>query len=163
MPTRSRPCAPRPTPRGFPLPEMLAVLTIVGVLAVVAMPRLDIALGLRDAAARDEVIAALHHARQTAVAHRRLVCVAIGTGGVNLTLAATRPATACTATLAPPDGGARWADRAAPSASPTSVLYVQPVGRITRDGAGLAGDTVWTISLPGQPPVVVQGETGHVQ
>ena len=45
--------------------ELIAILILVGVLAVVAMPKLDVAVSLRNDTARDEVLAALRYAGQT--------------------------------------------------------------------------------------------------
>ena len=61
--------------RGFTMVELIAVMLLVGVLAVVALPRLDGTLGLRGSAWRDQVLAATLQARSLATGHRRLVCL----------------------------------------------------------------------------------------
>ena len=141
--------------RGFTLPELVAVLVIVGVLAVVALPKFDAGLSLRSDAWRDEVVAALRTARQTAVSHRRLVCASVAGSSVTLSIAPANPATACGAALPGPGGTA--------AVSPAGVLYFQPSGRVTSDGAGsTTSDRSIAISGTGDPITVV-GETGHVR
>jgi MSHA pilin protein MshC len=151
--------------RGFTLPELVMVLVLVGVLAGVALPKLDAALTLRSAAWRDQVVAALRQARGTAISHRRLVCVDVATGSVQLIIAATHPASACVTPLPGPDGNAAFArDAAAASTTvaPAGTLYFQPTGRVTRDGAGtLVADR--TVAVVGEDAIVVIGETGHVE
>ena len=95
--------------RGFSMVELIAVLMLVGVLAVVAMPRMTGTISLRSSAWRDQVQAALLHARTLAQGHRRLVCVVLATGDLRLSLASANPATACDTALLGPDGDARWA------------------------------------------------------
>jgi prepilin-type N-terminal cleavage/methylation domain-containing protein len=158
-------CSERAAARGFTLPELVAVLILVATLAAVALPRLDGALAVRDDAFRDEVTAALRHAHKTAIAHRRLVCAALSSAGVQLAVAASNPAAACTTALPGFDGSAWHARRgggAALAATPSSTLYFQPSGRITTDGAG-ATSARWTIDVGSTDALVVVGETGHVQ
>jgi prepilin-type N-terminal cleavage/methylation domain-containing protein len=149
---------------GFTLPELLGVIVITSVLAVFAMPSLDGVFGFRDEAWRSELIAALRNARQTAVAHRRLVCVGIGTSGVSLQIAATNPAAACTHPLVGPDGQTTYATGSgtATTLSPAGTLYFQPSGRATTDAAGTTSST-WQIAITGQPRITLLGETGHVE
>jgi prepilin-type N-terminal cleavage/methylation domain-containing protein len=153
------------TERGFTLPELIAVLVLVGILAAVALPKFDAALSLRDDGWHDEVVSALRHARQTAVSHRRLVCASVGSTSVTLTIAAANPATACTAALPGPDGSATYASTATGSASiaPAGTIYFQPSGRATSDGAGNSASDR-TITLGGSGGTIsVIGETGHVE
>lgn len=149
---------------GFTLPELVAVLILVGVLAAVAMPKLDAGLSLRHDAWHDEVVSALRHARQTAVSHRRLVCASVGTTSVSLTIAAANPATACTASLPGPDGSAIHASTSSGSASlsPAGTIYFQPTGRATSDGAGNSVSSR-SIAITGSDTITVIGETGHVE
>jgi len=152
--------------RGFTLPELIAVMMMVGVLAAVALPKLQVGTELRGDTWRDEVVAALRHARHTAVSHRRLVCASIGST-VTLTIAPANPATSCSAALSGPDGGTAYTT--APSGvsatvAPVGLLYFQPDGRITSDGAGsTATDRSVTVSGASLGAITVVGETGHVR
>jgi prepilin-type N-terminal cleavage/methylation domain-containing protein len=150
---------------GFTLPELVMVLMLVAVLAAVALPKLDGALSMRSTAWRDQVLAALRHARSVAQSHRRLVCATVATGSVTLQIAAAHPANACTSTLPGPDGAAAFAVDAsaiATTLAPGGNLYFQPSGRVTSDGAGSAAANR-TITIAGETDIVVIGETGHVE
>lgn len=145
--------------------ELIAVLLLVGVLAVVALPRFDGALALRSAGWRDQVQAGLLQARALAQGHRRLVCVTLATGEVRLALASANPASSCNTALTGPDGDARWAfdgNGIALTQTPAGTLYFQPDGRITSDGAG-ASTVNASVTLAGETPLQVTGETGHVR
>ena len=149
---------------GFSLVELIAVLLLVGVLAVVALPRMGGALALKSAAWRDQVKAGLLQGRALAQGHRRLVCATLATGEIRLTLASTNPASACDTPIKGPDGDARWAvdtQAITLSQTPAGTLYFQPDGRITSDGAGLSSINT-TVSLAGEPDLQLIGETGHV-
>lgn len=159
-------CATSSEPRrGFTVVELIAVLLLVGVLAVFAVPRMNGVDSLRSSAWRDQVQAGLLHARSLAAGHRRLVCVALATGELRLRIAATNPASTCDTDLPGPDGDARWAvdpQALAVSASPGATLHFQPDGRVTQPGApGTASD--FSIGIAGQPGLTVVGATGHVQ
>jgi MSHA pilin protein MshC len=154
-----------PCDRGFTLPELIAVLLLVGVLAATAMPKLQGLLSFRDDGWRDQVVAALHYAHKSAISHRRLVCADVGAAGVSLSIAAANPASACSAALPGLDGQALAADAkggAAASVSPAGTIYFQPSGRATTDGAGSSAATR-SISIAGQADIVLVGETGHVE
>ena len=157
-------CTDRPA-RGFTMVELIAVMLLVGVLAVVAVPKLNGVLGVRGTAWRDQVQAALLQARSLATGHRRLVCVAVATGEVRLSIASTNPASSCNTTLPGPDGDARWAVDAqslAVTVTPAGTLYVQPDGRITSDGAGASAVNA-SVAIAGETALQVTGETGHVR
>jgi Tfp pilus assembly protein FimT len=142
----------------------VAVLILVGVLAAVALPKMGGALALRDDGWRDELVSALRHARQTAVSHRRLVCVSVAGTSVTLTIAATNPATTCGSPLPGPGGSATFASTTSSSAAvaPAGTLYFQPSGRVTSDGAGVTASDR-SIAVSGSDTISVIGETGHVQ
>ncbi len=151
--------------RGFTAVELITVLVLVGVLAVVALPRLDAGRAMSGAAWRDQVQAALMQARGIAQSHRRLVCLTLATGEARLSMAATNPASSCNTTIAGPDGDARWAfdgNGIALVQSPAGTLYFQPDGRITGDGAGATVVDV-SVTLAGEAPLQLVGETGHVR
>ena len=151
--------------RGFTLPELVAVLMLVGILAAVALPKMTGVLSVRDDGWREQIVAALHSAHKSAVAHRRLVCATVNASSVTLRMASANPATTCDTTLAGIDGSASVAaaNGAAATAgiSPAGVLYFQPSGRVSTDGAG-SSVVVRTIVLAGQSDIVLVGETGHV-
>ena len=89
--------------------ELITVMVLVGVLAAVALPRLDGVLALRSAGWRDQLLAGLLQARTLAQGHRRLVCVTLAIGELRLSQASNNPASNCNSVLAGADGDARWA------------------------------------------------------
>ena len=151
--------------RGFTLPELIAVLMLVSILAVATVPKVNGVLSFRDAAWRDEVVAALRQAHKTAISHRRLVCADITTGSVALSIASINPANACAAVLMGGDGSGSVAlnqGAALTSVSPPGTLFFQPSGRVSSDAAGVSAQTR-RIDISGQSAVVIVGETGHVE
>jgi len=68
--------------RGFTLIEMIMVMVMIGILAVVVVPRLDMRV-FKDVGFRDKARGALEYARKAAVAQRRNVQVSLA--GNNLT------------------------------------------------------------------------------
>lgn len=151
--------------QGFNMVELIAVMLLVGVLSVVAVPKLTGTVALGGTAWRDQVQAALLQARSLATGHRRLVCVAVATGEVRLTMASANPATSCDTPLPGPDGDARWAVDSrslAVTVSPAGTLFVQPDARITSDGAGATAVNA-SVAIAGETALQITGETGHVR
>lgn len=151
--------------RGFTTVELVAVIVLMGVLAVVALPRIEGALAQRGDHWRDQVLATLRHAQATAQSHRRLVCATVATGAVTLSIATANPATACASALPGPDGAAAYASDSrgfATSVSPAGPLYFQPNGRVTTDGAGGTA-TDRGIAIDGQEAISIVAETGLVR
>ena len=141
------------------------MLVLVGIVAAVATPRLQGVMSFRDDGWRDQLVAALRHAHSVSTSHRRLVCAAVASDSVTLTIASTNPATACDAALPGVDGQARAAASlggAAARVSPAGPLYFQPSGRVSADAAGTS-TPARTITITNQAPIVLVGETGHVE
>lgn len=145
--------------------ELIMVMVVIAVLAAYAMPRMSSFSAMTSAAWRDQVVTALQYAHSSAVSHRRLVCVSVATGAVSLQIATTQPATSCNANLTGIDGGANFAVGSSSSGvtvSPSGVMYMQPDGRVTTDGAGNTSSK-FTVSVSGEDNITVQGETGYVE
>ena len=70
---------------GFTLVELVMTIVLIGILAVVVLPRLDLLKGFDEVGYRDKVIATLQYARKAAVAQRRNVCVTANGTGLLLT------------------------------------------------------------------------------
>jgi MSHA pilin protein MshC len=72
--------------------ELITVLLVVGIMATVAMPRMNLA-GFDGPGYRDKVRATLEFARKSAVAQRRIVCVTLAANGLALTIDNVTPET----------------------------------------------------------------------
>lgn len=152
--------------RGYTAIELIVIIVLVGVLASFVLPKLQGALSMRDAGWHDQVLASMRYAQKSAVGHRRLVCATVTATSVTLTVATVNPASACSTALQGSDGTGTAASTSNSSAgtavSPAGVIYFQPDGRVTSDGAGGTSSTR-TISMSGASDITVNGETGYVQ
>lgn len=136
--------------------ELVMVIVIIGILAAVAMPRMNTS-GYQAAAFHDRSVAALRYAQKTATSHRRLVCVAFSASTVTLTIALANPAAACNTALILPSGNVNSVQSGDAATArfnpiPTNFNFL-PDGRAT--------DT--TLLIADQPNITVVGATGHVQ
>jgi len=75
----------KPNQCGFTLVELIVVMIVIGILAVVVVPRFSLLSGFDEAGYRNKVMATLEYARKTAVAQRRYVCVTRNGNGLILT------------------------------------------------------------------------------
>ena len=154
--------------RGFTLVEMVVVIVLLGILAVVALPRLSGSDAFSEAGFHSEVVAALRYAQKSAVSHRRLVCAQLTSTSVTLQVAASNPAAACgTELLRGPDGSAAFASTNSTSLALTAgtlpaTVFFQPDGRIT---SNVAGSSLWSagIVVAEQPVITIAGATGYVK
>jgi MSHA pilin protein MshC len=156
--------AAAPAQRGFTLVELVVIMVILGILAVVAMPRFVGRQVFDTRGAFDEVGAALRYARQQAVAQRREVCVALAADGLGITRAPLPPPASCEATrflLNPATGadyrlpmpaGVTLAARGATAALPATVRF-DALGRSAAAGVRVNGD--------GSLCLAVEAETGY--
>lgn len=156
--------------RGFTMNELVMVMVIGGILAAYVVPRLATFSGVRDGAWRDALVSAMRMSQKFAVGHRRLVCATVTNTTVSLRIASANPATACNTDLPGPDGSAVFARASNNQATtvvsaggtPAGVLFFQPDGRVTSDGAG-ANAVDWTITPTAAAAISIFGETGHVE
>ena len=171
-----RPAASVPLESGFTLVELVSVMILIGILAVFAMPRFfDNTFSERGF--HDGVKAAVQHARRTAVASRRFVCVTVtaGVGAAGVVAVALDPsapealvAVNCTTSVALPAPGACAANQVcAPTgvtlgpAAGVSVIF-DALGRsVKADKAVQAAPLKITVS--NQPDLTIESETGWVQ
>lgn len=96
---------PQPQPRhaGFTMIELITVMIVVGILAVIALPRFADSSDFQARGFQDETRALLRYAQKSAIAQRRNVCVTLAGGGVSLTIDNSTPADgSCDIALAPP-------------------------------------------------------------
>jgi Tfp pilus assembly protein FimT len=147
------------------LVELISVMILIGILAVVAMPKLNQSQGYGAMSFNDRVAASLRFAQKSAVAHRRMVCAAVAANSLTLKIDSAFGAGDCKNGLAGPDGGSPAA--LSPSASvtlaevPAGPLYFQPSGTVTSDTAGTTVAN-FTLTVTGQTAITVNGATGYV-
>lgn len=148
---------------GFTLVELIATMMLIGILAAVAFPRMDIGI-YRELVFRDQVLSALRFAQKTASSHRRLVCVAFTASSVSLRMATANGASACDTALSLPGGAGsvQSGDAATVVFNPLPAdFFFQPDGRATSDSAGITVvDATLTI---GEQSITLVGTSGYVQ
>lgn len=147
--------------RGFTLAELVIVLMLVGVLAVVAVPRLFQKDEFAARGAHDFVASGLRYAQKSAIAMRRNVCVAVGATSLAVTYAsAAGSAQPCAAgnLIANPATGLPFSsagyEEGATVATPLTVVF-DALGR----PSAAASITVNLYATP----VTVEAETGLVR
>lgn len=162
---------------GFTMIELVTVMVLVGILAVVAIPKLDGSAFVKRGF-HDSVVATLNHAREAAVASRRFVCVSLVNGtGSAATVTVTRDlrdpdassavAVSCTAAVPLPGVGGCGASNVvcAPGnvslGGATTVIF-DPLGRSVVGATKLVA-AVATMTTSEQADITVQPETGYVE
>lgn len=79
--------------RGFSLLELIMVMILAGIIATVALPRMNLISALAGPTVRDELRAALVVAKNQAQASRRHVCVTYNSGKFSFTIDTREPDT----------------------------------------------------------------------
>lgn len=171
-----------PSMRGTTMVELIVVIILIGILSVVALPRMNLLSdGFSEVAYRDKIKATLEYARRTAVASRRVVCATVSGNALSLTIEQKTPETAsgagqCADTpgnLNLPASDNRCAggvaNRVCPSDSltlPDAQLNFDPLGRpLNANGTVRTTDVVWTITntqANSTTSLTVAAESGYV-
>ncbi len=150
---------------GFTMIELISVMILIGILAAVAVARID-GLIYREKGFHDGLKSALQFARKAAVAKRRQVC--IGVAGVNVAGGGSVSLTVVTAT---PEAGVGACPSATnlnlPGGSINSVTT--PTGVTLTAGTAFYFDALGRASAGGTfsssgglPDIAVEQETGYV-
>lgn len=154
--------------RAFTIIELVSVMILIGVMAAVALPRFADNGLFASAGFSSELKAALKHARKSAVAMRRNVCVSVAANALTFTRSIDPAAAAftCAATTLPLPGQS-INTLTAPSGVGVAVApaAVPPALAVVFDGLGrpLATATFTVTASDGSTSsVVVEAGSGYV-
>jgi MSHA pilin protein MshC len=146
--------------RGFSLVELVVTMILVGILAAVAIPRLN--TRVFDAQGYfDEVRATVRFAQKDAIAKRRNVCLTFASGTLTLNYSPSDAApAACSGNLTSPRGATPFVVTA-----PAGITLAATTSPLRFDGLGRpsAGPVTVTVTGDGTRSFTIQAETGYVQ
>lgn len=140
--------------------ELIVTLIVVGILAVVILPRWNGTSGFDERGFRDEIVAGLHYAQKSAIAAHLTVCVTFAATTATFSYSSFGAAN-CTggSPLPGPDGKdftVTATGSAAFAAVPADIVF-DAAGRPTTGGA-----TFSFVNLPAALNATLEAETGYV-
>ena len=151
---------------GFTLVELIIVIVLLGVLAVVAAPRIFNTGDFNTMGFKDQTLSLLRYAQKVAIAQRRTVCVTFTISTAQLRIASAAETASCNTDLTGPQGESPAAVIAKSGVSYASVPAAvqfnglgQPFNSVT--GAALA--VASTITVAGAATAItIEPGTGYV-
>jgi MSHA pilin protein MshC len=141
---------------GFTIIELVTIMVILGIIAVVAIPRMDTS-AYHEASFHDRVVTALRFAQKSAASHRRIVCVTFPDNHTLTLNMDTNKDGVCDTALAIP--GAQ--NNQVVSSDPANAVFTSLPAALSfaTDGISAGG----TISITGMSVITIYGATGYVQ
>lgn len=136
--------------------ELVVTMIVIGILAVVVMPRFANQLTFETRGFTDQTLATLQYARKVAVAAGRNVCVSASSGGITLTMkmASARGGTVdCSSGTAFSNPTGKWQTY-------TGITYSSALNTIfSGDGSATAGPPVPAVPVVSSLTVFGDGTT----
>jgi MSHA pilin protein MshC len=162
----SLPCLPgrQQRARGFSLIELVLVLVVLGVLAVVAAPRIFNTGGFSARGFHDENLALLRYAQKMAVAQRRTVCVGFAANSATLRIASAASVSTCDTDLVGPRGespGTIVAKSGVGYTATPATLHFDGLGQ-PMNSSGIVLAAVSQLQVAGSPAIRIEPLTGYV-
>jgi MSHA pilin protein MshC len=150
---------------GFTLIELIMTMVLIGILAVVVVPRLNVK-GFDDAGYRDKVRGALEFARKAAVAQRRNVQISLATNNLTFQIDNVGPEAVGAGTY-PRNLALPATDRACGGATnsvcaPSGVTLAGPATLTISPLGRPSATAVYTVTGVSAFTVTVEAETGLV-
>lgn len=144
---------------GFTMIELIVMMIVIGIMAVVVLPRFDLLKGFDEVGYRDKVKATLEYARKSAVAMRRQVRVSVNDSGLTVEFQKQTPEL---------EGIAAWSALNLPGsatntfAAPNGISLAPASATIVFDALGRPDAAkAFTVS-GGGGTISVEAETGYV-
>jgi len=143
--------------RGFTLIELVMTMVLIGILAVVALPRMSDQGAFDARGFQDETLSLLRYAQKSAIAQRRKVCVAFTSSSATLTITSVATSSTCDTNLTGPKG-----DTPATVTAKSGVSYASTPSDFNLNGLGRASGTQTIQVLGLANTITVEAETGYV-
>jgi MSHA pilin protein MshC len=136
--------------------ELIVVIVILGILAAVAIPKMDTS-AYKALQFHDQTVATLRFAQKIATSHRRMVCVAFTASTVTLTIDHDKSGACNSFALNVPGSSSNVLT----SVDTTNAIFSPVPASYSIMPDGTAADR--TLSIAGQPAISIVGATGYVQ
>lgn len=149
---------------GFTMVELVTVMSLIGIMAFFALPKLTQVMSLKSSGYKDQVMATIDYARKIAVAQRRHVCVSIAASTVTVTSDRGLPVNhtngTCASSLLLPSGSNVITAPSNVTLSPAVLLDFDAEGRPVMGAP--ATITMTDASVSQSSTFTVEAESGYV-